>query len=271
MVIVPLPVNASPGGICSGIDGATGVTVLGLVTESGECHFLRDDGTQYFGTLSVRNTTVSGSFTGVTALGSTFQDGSFTGTGTYPGVVQQRSTLNGMTAFTTSAGLASNSTVNLSFLARYNRAPSLATIAGNYRDPSTGAVINANASGAVFSQEPFTGCIVNGTVSIIDARYNAYRVEYSYSGCMGAASLLNGTTTRGLGTLDNSLGPGDCDHRRGQLDRGLLDRAGAAAHLRPCAAHTDARPELEARSRPQLALRNSTAGKSFGVPKALFT
>ncbi len=207
IVIAPGPMNASPGGLWQGVDGATGLTVLGLVTETGEFHFLRDDGVQFFGALAVSNTTVSGMLTGVTPIGSTFSDGTISGMGTYTGALRERVTLNGSISFQTSAGQSSTSTVNLDFLALYNRDSSLGTIAGNYRDPATNAVVNVSAGGVVFSQDPVTGCIINGTVSIIDARYNAYRVEYSFAGCRGIFMPLNGTTARGLATLDNTALP----------------------------------------------------------------
>jgi len=56
-------------------------------------------------------------------------------------------------------------------------------------------------------QDPNTQCVVNGTVSIINASYNAYRVQYSYANCTGSAATLNGVQFSGLGTLDNTVSP----------------------------------------------------------------
>jgi hypothetical protein len=77
----------------------------------------------------------------------------------------------------------------------------------HYRDPDTGAVINVNSNGVVFSQDPLTGCVLNGNLSLIDTNYNAYRVQYSFSGCRSPYIRLNGTTARGLGTLDTTSSP----------------------------------------------------------------
>lgn len=68
-------------------------------------------------------------------------------------------------------------------------------------------VVNVNANGVIFSQDASTGCVINGQVSIIDSRYNAYRVQYSYSSCVAANAFLNGTTMRGIATLDNTAPP----------------------------------------------------------------
>ena len=45
--------------------------------------------------------------------------------------------------------------------------------------------------------------MLNGQVSIINAAFNAYRVQYTYSSCVGPDAVLNGVTFSGIGTLDN--------------------------------------------------------------------
>jgi hypothetical protein len=204
----PPPVtNASPGGIWVGTLG-TGQEVLGLVAESGEFHFVDvDELVQYFGTVSVNGNAVSAQFTGHAALGFGFPDGTTRGTGSLTGTVQARSTFTASSTFQTSAGNSNTNSINLTYDAAYDRDSSLATIAGNFRDVVTGAIVNINSSGVAFSQNPATGCVLNGTVSIINAQFNAYRVQYSYSSCQGADAILNGTTFRGLAALDNSDSP----------------------------------------------------------------
>jgi hypothetical protein len=49
--------------------------------------------------------------------------------------------------------------------------------------------------------------VLNGNVSIINAQFNAYRVQYSYSNCQGVDAILNGATLRGLAALDDSDSP----------------------------------------------------------------
>jgi hypothetical protein len=136
-----------------------------------------------------------------------FPDGSTTGTGTYTGTVQARSTLNGSVRFTTQRGETATGNATLSFNSVYNQSSSLAKIAGNYRDLDTNAVINLSSNGVIFSQDPVTACIVNGVVAVINSSYNAYRIEYSFTGCRSPYTRLNGTTARGLATLDTTTSP----------------------------------------------------------------
>jgi hypothetical protein len=201
------PANASTGGIWNGTDQATGLALVGLVTETGEFHFIRSDDTQYFGTLTTSGNNVSGNLTGVTAVGYMFPDGSTTGTGTYTGTVQARATLNGSVRFTTQRGETATGNATLSFNSVYNQSSSLAKIAGNYRDLDTNAVINLSSNGVIFTQDPVTGCLTNGVVAVINSSYNAYRIEYSFTGCRAPYTRLNGTTARGLATLDTTTSP----------------------------------------------------------------
>jgi hypothetical protein len=68
-------------------------------------------------------------------------------------------------------------------------------------------VVTIDSMGAVFSQDPTTGCVVNGNVSTINLSYNAYRVPYTYGNCTGQYAVLNGLQFSGLGTLDNTQTP----------------------------------------------------------------
>ena len=203
-----VPTNESPGGIWTGTDQQSGLAVLGLVTETGRFHFIRDDGTQYVGTVTTTGMSGSGSFDGFAPLGTTFQDGSTHGTGTVTATIHQRSSFSATTQFTTDAGNANSDSLSMTFDTRYNRASSLATISGNYTESGTGTVFTVDANGLIFAQEPAAiGCVINGTVSIIDARYNAYSVSVSYASCVGAYAALNGLQLTGLGTLDGSVSP----------------------------------------------------------------
>lgn len=202
----PPPVNASAGGIWEGTT-SDGAQILGLVTESGEFHFLQDDGVQYFGTVVTSQNAVSANFTGVTEFGADFPYGSTSGTGTLTGTVQERMSLSGTSNFRSALGNSKVSTVTLTYTALYERDSSLATIAGNFTEVGTGDVMSINASGVAFMQYPGSGCVINGTVAIIDGRFNAYRVQYTYSSCQGQNAVLNGATFRGLAELDNTAAP----------------------------------------------------------------
>jgi hypothetical protein len=186
----------------------SGQDILGLVTEAGEFHFLdANELAQYFGTVSVSGNGVSAQFTGYAALGSGFADGSTSGTGSLTGTIQARSTFTASSSFRTSAGNSNTNTINLTYNVLYDRDSSLATIAGNFEDLRTGSIVNISSGGVAFSQNPANGCVLNGSVSIINAQFNAYRVQYSYSNCQGADAILNGATFRGLATLDNTGSP----------------------------------------------------------------
>ena len=202
----PPPPNASAGGIWEGTS-STGETIVGLVTETGEFHFLQSDGVQYFGTVETSQNALSADFQGVTEFGTAFIDGSTTGTGTLNGTVQERNSISGDADFTTVLGTSTDASIELTYNNLYERDSSLATIAGNYRDPATNAIINVNGNGEIFSQDAVTGCVINGNVEVIDSRFNAYLVQYRFSSCVGSHESLNDTVANGLGTLDNTVSP----------------------------------------------------------------
>lgn len=199
--------NASPGGIWRGTESVTGLEILGLITESGKFHFIRADGVQYVGTASTSGSSISANFEGFTPFGMSWSDGSTHGTGSTSGTIQARSSITGTTQFRTDAGTATNGTGNLTFDALYDRASSLETLSGNFMDSTTGVVVTVNSNGSAFAQNPATGCVMNRSVSIINASYNAYRVEFSYASCHGQAAALNGVQFSGIATLDNTVSP----------------------------------------------------------------
>jgi hypothetical protein len=163
---------------------------------------------QYVGTASVSATNgVSANFEGFTPLGYQFSDGSTHGTGSVSGPLQERTSMTLTTTFKTDAGSTSNGTLDLTFDSQYNRSSALTTISGNFVNPKSGAVVTVSSNGTVFSQDAASGCVLNGTVSIINASYNAYRVQFSYASCTGASAALNGVQFSGLATLENSVSP----------------------------------------------------------------
>lgn len=197
-------VNASPGGIWNGADPySPGNTITGIITEGGELTFLSSDGVQYFGAVTTSGNSIAGTFTGVAPVGTAFSDGSTYGTGTIAGSINARNTMNVTVTFTTNknSDLGSKS-LSLNFDSLYDTASSLAAIAGNYLDPTDNSIVSVNASGVIFSQNATNGCVINGQVSLIDASYDAYKISYTFAGCVGVYAALNGTTATGLGALD---------------------------------------------------------------------
>jgi hypothetical protein len=203
----PTVTNQSVGGIWQGTSSASGQQIEGLVDEAGEIHFIQADGVQYAGTVTVSGNSVTGTFDGFAPLGTTFADGSIHGTGTLTGTVQERSTFTANSTFTTDGGAVASGTLTLTFNAEYNQASSLGTLAGNYTDTATGTAVTIGADGTIFAQDASSGCVINGTVSILNASYNAYRMQATYANCLGANAVLNGVEVSGLGTLDTSASP----------------------------------------------------------------
>jgi hypothetical protein len=199
--------NALPGGIWTGGDSVSGLGITGIVDEAGDFHFIRSDGTQYVGTATTSGNSISASFGGVTQFGTAFADGSTHGTGTLMGTIAQRSSITASTQFTTDGGTGTSGSISLSFNSIYNAGSSLASISGNYTEPTSGDIISVGTGGALSWQDAASGCVGNGMISIINATYNAYQVQFSYGNCTGAAAVLNGVQFTGLATLDNTVSP----------------------------------------------------------------
>jgi hypothetical protein len=123
------------------------------------------------------------------------------------GTIASRASITATTQFKTDNGTSVSGAISLSFNSLYNVASSLAAISGNYTDPGTGDVYSVSSSGVISWQDAMTGCVGNGTISIINASYNAYRVQFSYGNCTGAAAVLNGVAFSGLASLDTAGSP----------------------------------------------------------------
>jgi hypothetical protein len=220
----PPQTNQSPGGIwtvqyqeASGPN--TGDTIQGraLVTEAGDLFFAglntaNGCAVVGFGQVTVTGSAVSGStqdaIVPFTAAATTcsYPDGSTSGTSTLSGTVSQRSSLSLTDTSTTSLGMALGSeTHTWAYSSLYSEIPSLTNIAGNYADGADTLTISAN--GTIFEQDPTTGCVINGTASIVDPSYNAYALSVTWSSCTGTSAALNGQTATGLGYLDDSVTP----------------------------------------------------------------
>lgn len=190
-----------------GTDTSVNESVVGIITEAGDAEFIDSSGIQYVGTVVTTGNSVTGNIRGFPPLGGAFADGSTYGTGTVTGTIAARQSFNGHTTFTTTKGTTYTGTLTLTFNALYNVPSSLSTIAGNYTDSATGDVVTIGSNGSVFSQSAVTGCVVNGTVTVINPSYNAYEFQLSYANCSGVYVVYNGLTVTGLGTFDNATSP----------------------------------------------------------------
>jgi hypothetical protein len=203
----PPPSSTSPGGIWHGTESVSGLQVTGLVDESGNFHFLRGDGVQYVGAATVSAASLTANLEGIVPVGFVFADGSHHGTGSITATLQARKTITATTRFQTDFGTVSTGTLNLTFDALYNRASSLTTLSGNFTNPANSVVVTVGSNGALFSQDPASGCVLNGNASVINATYNVYKVQFDYANCVGQASVLNGVPFTGFATLDNTVVP----------------------------------------------------------------
>jgi hypothetical protein len=168
---------------------------------------MQGDGAQLVGRLTTSGDELSANFVGYAPFDENFDDGSTIGVGSLSGNVEERSIISADITFTTSRGDVSHSTIALSYDALYERDSSLESIAGNYLDTERDIVVNVNNDGELFSQDPRSHCITNGTVSVIDPAFNLYRVRYTFSNCKGHDEDLNGTIAEGLATLDDTQSP----------------------------------------------------------------
>ena len=185
------------GGLWRGTDPISGKPLVALIAENGASQYLRDDGVQYFGWTA----NFGGKLEGMLSVGAA--DG-LQGTARLQGTVEAGKSITAKLTVTPKTGAAQTGDLALTFDAAYAKASSLAAVAGNFRNAAGGATLNLNASGVVFSQDATTGCVINGAVSVIDARFNAYGVKLSFTGCKGSLANLNTTTAYGLMTLDET-------------------------------------------------------------------
>jgi hypothetical protein len=198
----------SIGGIWNGTD-ASGRNVVALADEAGEFHVILDDGTQYSGTASTMGDAVSANaerlqrHSGPGGPSDAASAGSEVATA-LKGKVQQRQSMSINVAPASGARSFPPETFSLQFNSSYNDPSSLAMVAGDYMDSINGNTITVAGSGTLFWRDSTNGCLATGAVSIIDARYDLYEVQFSYSACTGALADLNGMEFLGLGTLDTS-------------------------------------------------------------------
>jgi hypothetical protein len=213
--------NQTPGGVWtySAQDPTSGDKIQGraIVTEAGQTFFAGLDTTTGcalvgFGQLVVSGSSVTGTTDdGVVQLTSNttacgYTDGSTGGTSNVSGTVTQRSSMSLSVTSTTSMGTALGTTSQTwSYSKLYEETPSLTKLAANYADGPNTMTISSN--GTLFEQDPTTGCVLNGQVSIVNASYNAYAMNFTFSSCTGAEAALNGIVVTGLGYLDDSVSP----------------------------------------------------------------
>jgi hypothetical protein len=177
------PDDASGAGIWLGsyrVDGTTtSLPMRGVVTEEGDYALISFDGTQSYRQFFGTGTTNGNSFS---ANAVTYLNVARSVPASLQGTVNDRVSINGSFSMN-----GQSATFTLAYQsALYERAASLATLAGSYSatNGATGTVISAvaEASGAItltYSQP--VGCVLAGTVSVPRGNRNYYRMTGTYN------------------------------------------------------------------------------------------
>ena len=118
------------------------------------------------------------------------------------GSLQERQTLTIDVACSDSNGIVYDEALTLAYEgASYERASSLADIAGNYTllfQPNTNS-LNIAADGTLFGMyHNGANCTINGTASIIDANYTLIDVSWTMSGCTDLRGIYEGVEMSGF-------------------------------------------------------------------------
>lgn len=229
--VAPPPLNQALGGAWVGTDNR-GDQIIALSTDSGIFHWIGRLGLGElgFGTGSVDGTAVTLDYLLVDPLASKLPREPATCSAT--GTIQEHETLSIAAICTPSVGDTFSRSASLLYHPVFDRDSSLGSVAGNYEFISLGrpgSVMNISGDGVVFWQDPDSGCIINGQISVIDGRYNAYALSITFSSCFGKFVFIdnpnglygpgpeigidapNGTSLTGLAILDNTSVPDGLD------------------------------------------------------------
>jgi len=208
--------ETNAGGIWEGslFDDESGLTlaIVGVITETGENtqfelregRFVSEQGVHFIltspGSFST-NISFSSNITAIAPTGTMFSDGSTVANGIVTGTVVERSTLDGDWSLN---GEAMTGTIAMTYNADYERDSSQVKIAGDWMD-SLGTIFSIDGVGVLFAQDP-SGCIYNGSVSVIYSSFNVYRLRSSVANCANAD--VDGEYL-GLGVLLDDVGVDD--------------------------------------------------------------
>lgn len=209
------PGDASPTGIWEGVltfDGGDSVEVLGLIAETGEALFMTDDGQMIWASAaSIEGNQFTADYQWALPLGYITPEGAFGGTGSIICTFAERVSIDCDFTSRSTAGEEFNGTMGASYDDLYDEDSSYAVVAGDWLDVDTGTeLLQIDAAGRMFSQEPATGCVLSGTIVPINPAYNAYRVSLTVDGCTDPdLAPLNGTRFNGMGAVGDDLRPMD--------------------------------------------------------------
>ena len=120
------------------------------------------------------------------------------------GTVAERDSLAVEVSCSDAFGVVIDDTFNLMYDAEnYERGSSLEALAGNYTldfMPATNS-LNIAADGTIFGMyDNGAQCAVNGTATLIDARYSIIDVSWTFSACTGFLDFFEGVEMSGIAT-----------------------------------------------------------------------
>lgn len=200
----PPPAGPSFAGMWTAID-PEGFLVTAYSTDSGVFHWNGDQIQTGIGLglqISVTGNSVSMTLSLPRALG--YDDGSQSAMCTVAGTFEERVSIDLSGTCTTTMGTAFDLSMAFTYDSQYERASSLDEISGFYR--IGGDILRIDTLGLLFMQMANLGCVVNGQVSIIDPRWNAYEASVTYANCLEPLSLFNDVPMTGTVFLNDNSG-----------------------------------------------------------------
>ncbi len=204
--------TVSPGGVWEGfqaIDGEPDIEIAGLVTEDGRFHFLREDGAQAVGSISVSVNRGQADYRIKVEAGDAFVDGSVAADGILDVQIEERSSIRGRFSSVTDGGLREEGTIQLTYNDIYDRPSSISTASGIFMERDFDNMIIIDDQGRVeyknISESPT--CIADGVIEPFDQRFNAYDISFRFEGCDGEVENLNNVLFSGIAYLDNQSEP----------------------------------------------------------------
>jgi hypothetical protein len=201
----PPVVNKSPGGIWHGFSTNNEAFTF-FVAETGDLRSLETKGAAganppLFGSGAVI-VNAGDQLAGAYDSGRPFS--AFTEHCEFTGTLSERVSMSMTLECTDGAGVKRSAPVIMGYDSDYDGGSALATIAGNYQftlRPTN--FLNIDGNGVIFGMyDNGPKCTVNGTVKLVDPRYNLYRFEWQLSLCQPPLLKFEGATVIGFAVKD---------------------------------------------------------------------
>lgn len=185
--------NVSANGLWKGTFTESSVgtfDISGLLYNGRIIAISEEAGAIYNGSYTVSGSSISGIVTAYQINGGPFATATFSGTVTEQGSISL--------SFNTSYG--TSGTVSLFFDSIYNRPSSLSLVAGNwnYTRGDYSLTITVQSDGT-YSGQDSEGCVVSGSIGLLDTAHNLYSINTSIASC----GARNGSYTGFASLLDN--------------------------------------------------------------------